>query len=570
MADDHPAREDVLVDQHDEHREHEQLVGDGIEQRAERRRVPADAARSGRRTSPCVIAAMKTRRRPVVVVREVPLEQQRRRPERTARARSSAGRRRRHLLGENTRRAASRRFWSRIAARSRCGSSAPLRELGISRVGRLFGGGPRRRCTSRTCADEAYLLGPGGPPTRATSARERLLDVAAPGRGRRRSIRATASSRRTPRSPGRRRDAGARLDRSAARSDRARWARRSAARERMRAAGVPIVPGTTEPVATRSTSSSASATSSGGRSRSRPSAGGGGKGLQGRAATRTEAERAFESAPPRGRDVLRRRHRSTSSATSRIPRHVEVQVLADAHGNVHPPRRARLHDPAPSPEARRGDAVARGRRRAARADRRDRRRRRARGRLPLARARSRGCSSPDGEYFFLEMNTRIQVEHTVTEMVTGLDLVREQVLDRGRRAAVAAPGGRAPDAGTRSSAASTPRTSRTASVPRPGGSRLPGARPARACASTPACRCRDRDLAAVRPDDREADRPRQDREHARRRMLRALDEFVIDGRPNAARLSQGAPFASVLRRGRDLPGCRRIRAPGRTRRSVVE
>ena len=43
-----------------------------------------------------------------------------------------------------------------------------------------------------------------------------------------------------------------------------------------------------------------------------------------------------------------------------------------------------------------------------------------------ARARSRGCSQ-DGEYFFLEMNTRVQVEHCVTEMMTGIDIVKEGI-----------------------------------------------------------------------------------------------------------------------------------------------
>ena len=108
------------------------------------------------------------------------------------------------------------------------------------------------------------------------------------------------------------------------------------------------------------------------------------------------------------------------------PRHVEVQVLADAHGNViHlgerdctiQRRHQKLIEETPSPAV--GEEL------------------RARiGAIGVEAARACGYRSAgtieglltrDGEYFFMEMNTRIQVEHTVTEMVTGVDLVREQI-----------------------------------------------------------------------------------------------------------------------------------------------
>ena len=331
------------------------------------------------------IAMHEDGRRPVVVAVEVDREEQRRRPAPRARGRPSADRRSVIVRGEYV------AVFSKVLVANR-GEIAirvfrALRELGLG-IGRgLLRRRPRARSTSRV-ADEAFALG-------GRTAAESYLDVdEAPARrsrarAPRRSIRATGSSPRTPAFARAVEAAGARLDRPAAGGDRADGPQDGRARRAMQAAGVPIVPGTTEPVG------SAEEVVALGEELGYPlvvkaAAGGGGKGMQ-VVASPDEAASAFESAQREGRVVLRRRGRLRRA----LPRGPAPRRGAGARRRARqrdPPRRARLHDPAPPPEARRGDAVAGGVARAPRADRADRGRRRARRRLPLAPGRSRGCS----------------------------------------------------------------------------------------------------------------------------------------------------------------------------------
>jgi acetyl-CoA/propionyl-CoA carboxylase biotin carboxyl carrier protein len=196
------------------------------------------------------------------------------------------------------------------------------------------------------------------------------------------------------------------------------------ARERMQAAGVPIVPGVTEPV------ESAAEVRRLGDELGWPiaikaSSGGGGKGLK-VVRSAAEADRAYESARREGEAYFS----DSAVYVERYledPRHVEVQILADTHGNaIHlgerdctiQRRHQKLVEETPSPAV-------------------DDELRTRIGEIAVAAARAvgyqgagtlEGLLSRDGEWYFLEMNTRIQVEHTVTELVTGLDLVREQIL----------------------------------------------------------------------------------------------------------------------------------------------
>jgi acetyl-CoA/propionyl-CoA carboxylase biotin carboxyl carrier protein len=194
------------------------------------------------------------------------------------------------------------------------------------------------------------------------------------------------------------------------------------ARELMKAAGVPIVPGTTEPVDTVEEAAKI-AKQIGFPIAVKAAGGGGGKGFR----VALEPDRladAFEGAAREGEKFF-------SDATVYLerylpdPRHVEVQVLADSHGSViHlgerdcsiQRRHQKLIEESPAPMV-------------------DEQLRERIGGIATEAARAVGYRSAgtiegllqDGEYYFLEMNTRVQVEHCVTEATTGIDIVREQI-----------------------------------------------------------------------------------------------------------------------------------------------
>jgi acetyl-CoA carboxylase biotin carboxylase subunit len=193
------------------------------------------------------------------------------------------------------------------------------------------------------------------------------------------------------------------------------------ARRRMEASGVPIVPGSD--ALTDVESAVAAAAAVGYPVLIKASAGGGGIGMRvardeaelrdNLEAAQSTAQRAFGNAT-----VFLERY-------VEAPRHIEIQVLADSHGNViHlgerecsiQRRHQKILEEAPSPTI---DAATRARM----------------GEAAVTAARAVGYVNAGtvefiyshGEFFFLEMNTRLQVEHPVTELVYGVDLVVEQL-----------------------------------------------------------------------------------------------------------------------------------------------
>src|SRR3954447_19130674 len=294
-----------------------------------------------------------------------------------------------------------------------------LREMGIASVA-VYSEADREALHVKR-ADEAYLLGPG-PATESYLKIDKLIEVAKeagaeaihPGYG------------FLAENPGLARacdEAGIVWVGPPAKAIDAMGSK-TGAREIMKEAGIPIIPGTTEPVPDLDAAKKIIDESVGYPVAIKAVGGGGGKGFR-VALSEDELQGAFEGASREGDKFF-------GDPTVYIerylpdPRHVELQVLADSHGNViHlgerdcslQRRHQKLIEESPAPAV--SDEL------------------RAKiGQIAVDAAKAVDYRSAgtfegllqDDEWFFMEMNTRVQVEHCVTEMVTGVDIVREQVL----------------------------------------------------------------------------------------------------------------------------------------------
>ena len=196
------------------------------------------------------------------------------------------------------------------------------------------------------------------------------------------------------------------------------------AKRAMQAAGVPCVPGTTEPIGEDVEESMRMARDTGYPVMIKAAGGGGGRGmrvvhkegelLEAISLTRTEAKTAFND------------DRLYIEKFLQGPRHVEFQVLADTHGNaIHlcerdcsmQRRNQKVIEEAPAfgiTEEQRntiGERVTQACRQ-----------------IGYRSAGTFEFLFENGEFYFIEMNTRVQVEHPVTEMITGVDIVKQQLL----------------------------------------------------------------------------------------------------------------------------------------------
>ncbi len=290
------------------------------------------------------------------------------------------------------------------------------REMGIATI--AVYSEPDRDASHVKMADEAYLLGPASPSLSYLNI-ERLLDIAKrsgaeaihPGYG---FLAENAGFARAVVAAGLT-WIGPHADAIDAMGDKLR------ARQAMAKADVPFVPGGTAAIEDLA-GAQAAAKAYGLPLALKASGGGGGKGLK-VARTFDELESAFTNAK---REAAAYFKNDVVYAERYLdnPKHVELQILADKHGNVvHigerdcslQRRHQKLWEEAPASIS---DHVRIGMReagiRAARA-------------IGYDSVGTIECLVAGDEFFFLEMNTRIQVEHTVSEAISGLDLIREQI-----------------------------------------------------------------------------------------------------------------------------------------------